>query len=285
MRTRGRREGNFISCSYGSGGLLAGLDQAAGTRNDGEALGREDLLGLRHGVGSPGADGVEADVGEPVTEGAAAVALALVGEGQVVVRVGVLRDEGDGALVGGNRVGQPLELVEHVAEVEEGERVLGVGLGGAAVELLGHGELAQVVVDGAEVDGGSGIPGAEREDFAIHLGGLGKGCGIFLQLHRALEHLLQIGLVDVGADDVLSWRSGAESKSKASCWVRGSTSAPQWRKARRREPCPTALASISGLPMPAALLMASTDSRLLLAEIRVARNARRVRSWARSSNV
>jgi len=82
-----------------------------------------------------------ADVGEPVAEGAAAMSLALVGEGEVVVRVGVLRDEGDGALVGGDGVRSGrLSSSSTFAEVEEGEGVLGVGLGGAAVELLGHGD-------------------------------------------------------------------------------------------------------------------------------------------------
>jgi hypothetical protein len=79
------------------------------------------------GVVGPGAHGVEAHIGEPVAQGAAAMALALVGEREVVVRVGVLRHQGNGSLVGGDGVGQALHLVEHVAQVEEGQRVLGVG--------------------------------------------------------------------------------------------------------------------------------------------------------------
>ncbi len=50
-----------------------------------------------------------------------------------------------------------------------------------------------------------------------------------------------------------------------------------------RDPRPTALASVSGLPIPAALRIASTDSRMLFAVMRVARSVRSVRSWARSS--
>ena len=81
---------------------------------------------------------------------------------------------------------------------------------------------------------------------------------------------------------MLSWRLVPASKSKASWRVTGSTSAPLWRKLSR-VPWPTALASVNGLPMPAAWRMASTDSRMLLAEMRVARSVRRVRNWARSS--
>jgi len=81
---------------------------------------------------------------------------------------------------------------------------------------------------------------------------------------------------------MLSWRLVPASKSKASWRVTGSTSAPLWRKLRCA-PWPTAEASVNGLPMPAALRMASTDSRMLLAEMRVARSARRVRNWAKSS--
>jgi len=60
-----------------------------------------------------------------VAQRAAAMALALVGEGKVVVRIGVLRDERDGALVGGDGVVEALHLVEDIAEIEEGEGVLG----------------------------------------------------------------------------------------------------------------------------------------------------------------
>ena len=80
---------------------------------------------------------------------AAALALSLVGERKVVVRIGVVGNERDGALVGAERIRKALHLVEDVAQVDEGEGILGIGLGGATVELLGLCELAQVVVNGA----------------------------------------------------------------------------------------------------------------------------------------
>jgi len=43
------------------------------------------------------------------------MALTLVARAEVVVRVGVLRDERDGALVGGDGVVEALHLVEHIA--------------------------------------------------------------------------------------------------------------------------------------------------------------------------
>src|SRR6185437_704420 len=95
--------------------LLDGLHEAAGAADDAETLAGENLLGLHLGVRGPGSNGIEADVFEPVTKGAPAMALPLLREREVVMRVGVLRYEVDGAFVSGDRLGQALELVEHIA--------------------------------------------------------------------------------------------------------------------------------------------------------------------------
>jgi len=147
------------------------------------------------------------------------MALALEGEREVVVRVGVLRHEMNRALVGGDGLGQALQLIEDVAEIEEGEGVVGIGLGGVAVELLGLRVLAEVVVDGAEIDGGGGVAGAQLEDFAVELCGLRQGRRIFFELHGALEDLLHIdlqcGVVGRSADDgEMALRRGVEVKGE-----------------------------------------------------------------------
>jgi 3-deoxy-7-phosphoheptulonate synthase len=85
----------------------------------------------------PGADGIEFHVGKPVPQGAAALVAAFEGEGQVVMRVGVTRREANGRLVRLDRLGQPLQLIERIAQIEESQRVVGIGEGGAAVELAG----------------------------------------------------------------------------------------------------------------------------------------------------
>jgi hypothetical protein len=109
---------------------------------------------------------------------------------------------------------------------------------------------------------------------------------VLFELHRALEHLLHIGLAARTArvrPTTLNWR-GAAVDIEVEGKLLGD-GIDQRAAVAEGEPraAPTALASISGLRMPAALRMASTDSRMLLAVMRVARSVRRVRSWARSS--
>ena len=119
--------------------------------DDRQLLRVQNLARLLLRVLRPWADGVEPHVREPVPQRAPALSLSLVGERQVVVRVGVLRNQCDGLLVGGGCFGQPLHLVEHIAQIEERERILGVGDGRLAVVLLGLLVLAKVVVDRSEL--------------------------------------------------------------------------------------------------------------------------------------
>ena len=137
----------------GGAGLAAGY-KSIGAPGDGELFAIEEFADLTARMLGPGAAGVEAHIGLPVAQGEAAFAFALVGEGQVVVGIGIARGENDGLAVGGDRFFEALQLVEDVAEVEEGQDVGGVFFGGAAVELLGAGKFAEVEVDGAEIDEG-----------------------------------------------------------------------------------------------------------------------------------
>ena len=85
--------------------------------------------------------------------------------------VGVARREGDGLAVGGDGFVEALKLVEHVAEIEVGQHISGVGLGGAAVELFGAAELAQMEVDRAEIDAGRRIIGIDGENLLVERDG------------------------------------------------------------------------------------------------------------------
>ena len=59
---------------------------------------------------------------------------------------------------------------------------------------------------------------------------------------------------------------------------------PPWRKLNR-EPLRTKLASINGFRIPATRCIASTEARMLLAEIRVvACRSRSFRNWLKDSN-
>ena len=68
-----------------------------------------------------------------MAEGLTVLSHAFVGQGQIVVGVGVAGRERNGLEVSGDGFVQPLQLVEDVAEIEEGQHVAGIGRGGAAV--------------------------------------------------------------------------------------------------------------------------------------------------------
>ena len=204
------------------------------------------------------------------------------------MRVGILRNQRDSLLISGRRLGQPLHLVEHIAEVEECERILGVRIGCSPVVFLGQLKPAQVVVDRPEVDQRRCVLRPDRREWSRRSPSpVGDGGRVFFKLYRAQKHLLHIGRLPRGsvsaAPTTLSCRAGEVSKSNASCWVSGSISAPPWRKLSR-DPRRTKLASISGLRMPATRCIASTDARMLFAEMRaVACRSRSFRNWLNAS--
>src|SRR5580692_2198945 len=126
---------------------LAGGNEAGGAASDGEFFLAEQLADLGAGMLGPGAGAVELDIGMPVMEGFSALALALIGQGQVVMRIRVAGGENNRLTVGGDRFVQTLQFIEYVAKIEEGQDVAWVNLGGAAIELLGHGKVALVEED------------------------------------------------------------------------------------------------------------------------------------------
>jgi len=79
-----------------------------------------------------------------MAESRAALSLALVSQGQVVVGIGVPRRKCNGLTISGNGLIRALEFVQYVAQIEERQHVCGVGFGGPAIELLGSAILPQV---------------------------------------------------------------------------------------------------------------------------------------------
>ena len=165
-----------------------------------------------------------------MAQGAAALAHAFMGERQVVVSVGVLRYELNGALVGGDRFGQALQLVQHIAQVEKSQRVVGVDLRGGAIALLGFVIAMLVVEQRPQVHAGRRVPGPKREHLPIQVACGGDGRGAVLQQHSLLKQVLRAGEVvrirlrcRAGADrghahrlgcGTLGCRGGLEIKAK-----------------------------------------------------------------------
>ncbi len=154
-----------------------------------DAFAAEELVNLAARVVGPGAAVIELDIGAPVAQGAAVFAGAFVGECQVVVGVGVAGRERDGLEVGGDGFLEALELVENVAEIEVGENITRVGLGGAAVEFLCAAELALVEDQRAQVYAGCGILRIDGQNFLVEIDGALLLAG-FLGLNRGVEALL-----------------------------------------------------------------------------------------------
>ena len=155
----------------------------------------------KHWVDSPRSGGVELDVGAPMLECLARLANFFVGEGDVVVRVGVGGRELDGGLVGGNGFLHPSGFVEHVPQVEVGEGIAGIDLDGRAVVLLGEQVFLPVVVERAQVDVRGGVIGIHVQNLQVNGDGFALGRGVFFEHDAAGK---QVG--DVGDDQ---FRPGA----------------------------------------------------------------------------
>src|SRR5579862_7880742 len=104
----------------------------------------------------PGTGAVQPNVRMPVAQRGATLALALIGKRQVVMGIGVAGRQENGPAVGLDGLFGPVEFVEHVAKVEEGEHVSRVGDGGSAIEFFSAAEAAHVKVNRSQIDvGGS----------------------------------------------------------------------------------------------------------------------------------
>src|SRR5580704_14507105 len=78
--------------------------------------------------------------------------------------VAVVRHEADRRTVGLNGLGKTQQLIEHIAEVEEGQRVIRIGCGGATIESLRLSELPPVVLDRTQIDAGGRVALVQRKN-------------------------------------------------------------------------------------------------------------------------
>src|SRR5262249_3740909 len=93
-----------------------------------------------------------------------------------------------------------LQLVEHIAEVEEGERVFGIGCGSLAIEVLGFQKLALVVVDSAQIDTGRRMHGVEQQDFTVAGGSFSDLVALFTS-HGFEEEAVGAGFALASMED------------------------------------------------------------------------------------
>src|SRR5262249_6866527 len=117
-----------------------------------ELVGGQDLLDLVARVDGPRTYSVQLGVCPPVAQSLARLARFLKSQGQVVVRVGVGRSQRDGGLISADTVGEASSLVEHVAQVKVGERVLEINLDGFAVIALSQRVVLPVVIQRTQID-------------------------------------------------------------------------------------------------------------------------------------
>ena len=118
--------------------------------------------------------------------------LPLIRQSQVVVRIRILRHQRNRPLVCLHRIRQTLQLIQHIAQVEERQRILRVSLGCTPVVPFGLRELPQVIVHRPQVDRRRRMSRPHRQNPAIKLHRLFHGRAVLFQLHRAQEHLLHI---------------------------------------------------------------------------------------------
>src|SRR5262249_54922826 len=106
-------------------------------------------------------------------------------QGKVIVRVSVGGSQGDGRLVGANRVGQAPGLVQHIAQVEVGQRIARIDLYRLAVKTLGLNVVVAVVVKRSQVDVGGSVGRIKVDALFVVFNRLQLGARIFLQRDAA----------------------------------------------------------------------------------------------------
>src|ERR1700675_2310630 len=136
---------------------LAGVHQL-------QAVALQDALDLMFGVHGPGAGGVKLHVGTPVLQRLARLAYLLIGQCDVVVRVGVGGRELNRGLIRVDSFFDASGFVEYVAQVEIGERVAGIDLNRRTVVPFGERVFLAVVVQRAQIDVRGGVNGIHFEN-------------------------------------------------------------------------------------------------------------------------
>ena len=78
-------------------------------------------------------------------ESLAPFVLAFIGQREIIVGIGISGGKADGGPVGFDGLGQTLEFIEYIAEIEKGERIVRIGLDRLPIEPLRTGELLLIV--------------------------------------------------------------------------------------------------------------------------------------------
>src|SRR5271165_2252490 len=146
-----------------------------------QRVGLQDAFDLTLGVHRPGAGTVELDIRLPVFQSLAWLAQLFVGQGKIVVHVGVSRSQLQSGLVGLNRFFDAAGFVEDIAQIEVSECVSRVGFDGLAVVAFGEYKILAVVVEGAQIDVSRGMRGFDIEHLVIGGDGLALSVGVFFQ--------------------------------------------------------------------------------------------------------
>src|SRR5580658_1472108 len=149
---------------------LSGLPhphRAPVTRHNRQPLVAKNPLLLRLGMRRPWPARIQLDVPRPVPQSPPRLLHTLIRQRQVIVCVGVLRNQLQRALIGRDRLRQPLQLIQDIAEVEECQRVLRIGLRRAPIQRLRGVEVALVIANSSQVDRCCRMLHLNLEDLAI----------------------------------------------------------------------------------------------------------------------
>ena len=109
------------------------------------------------------------------------------------MRIGVGGSQLDGGLIGCDGFLDAAGLVEHVAQVEVGERIARIDLDGRAVVALGSRIFLPVVVESAEIDVRGSVIGIHFQNLRIDSDGLVLCARFFFQGDPARKQLGNVG--------------------------------------------------------------------------------------------
>ena len=90
------------------------------------------------------------------------------------------------------RFAKLLHLVQHISKIEERQRIVRIGDRRTAIELLGPHKVPLIVVNRSQVDERRSMVRSNDQDQLVQLSSVWNRRAIFLKLHRAQKHLLQL---------------------------------------------------------------------------------------------
>src|ERR1700687_5752868 len=163
-----------------------------------QRVGLQDTLDLAAGMDCPWAGGVELYVSLPMLERLARFTDLLVGQRQIVMRIGVSGSELQGSFVGANGFLYSASLIEHVAEIEVSERVTRIGFNGLAVMLFGQSKILAVIVERSQINVRGRVRRLDGEHLMVGRNRIGLSVGIFFQRDAARKPYRNLVLAGSG---------------------------------------------------------------------------------------